>query len=205
MRASSPSTSFLPAHSLTISLSMDTMNYILERLNQVFQYVFEDDEICITRATTAEDVQDWDSVKHVTLMVTVEKTFGIIFTSSQVAGLKNVGELVDLVEAKLKRLTRNGSRTSLDPGVAPELTEKGLMQSTAVPLDGGNLFRVVRGMEKQGRIHEALALLREARRNTLDTEGIQRAGRTIHNAWLAGAFDGSIFGSSYSGNSRRLG
>jgi FkbH-like protein len=65
------------------------------------------------------------------------------------------------------------------------------MQSTAVPLDGGNLFRVVRGMEKQGRIHEALALLRESlRRNTLDTEGIQRAGRTIHNAWLAGASDG---------------
>jgi acyl carrier protein len=82
---------------------MDTMSDILERLNQAFQYVFEDDEICITRATTAEDVQDWDSVKHVTLMVTVEKTFGIIFTSSQVAGLKNVGELVDLVEAKLRR------------------------------------------------------------------------------------------------------
>jgi acyl carrier protein len=39
----------------------------------------------------------------VTLMVTVEKAFGIIFTSSQVAGLKNVGELVDLVKAKLSR------------------------------------------------------------------------------------------------------
>jgi acyl carrier protein len=82
---------------------MDTMSDILERLNQVFQYVFEDDELRITRDTTAEEVQDWDSVKHVTLMVTVEKAFGSIFTSSQVAGLKNVGELVDLVEVKLRR------------------------------------------------------------------------------------------------------
>ena len=73
----------------------------LERLNKVFQDVFEDDEIQITPETTADDVEGWDSLKHVTLMIRIEKALGVKFTSAQVASLKNVEELVSLVEAKL--------------------------------------------------------------------------------------------------------
>jgi acyl carrier protein len=69
----------------------------LTRLKQVFQDVFDDDELSVTRSTTAQDVEGWDSLMHVTLMVNVEKTFGIRFTSSEVASLKNVGELIDLI------------------------------------------------------------------------------------------------------------
>ena len=71
---------------------------MLDELTSLFQQVFDDDELVVTRATTADDVEGWDSLTHVTLMLGIEKRFGIRFKSSQVASLKNVGELVDLVE-----------------------------------------------------------------------------------------------------------
>jgi acyl carrier protein len=72
----------------------------LERLNQVFCAVFDDDELQITRQTTAKDVEGWDSLMHVTLVVNVEKAFKVKFTSSEVASLQNVGELLDLINAR---------------------------------------------------------------------------------------------------------
>jgi acyl carrier protein len=77
------------------------MNDTLERLNQVFEEVFDDDDLVVSPSTTAEDVEGWDSLMHVTLMIRVEKAFGVKFTSSQVAGLKNVGQLVELLDHKL--------------------------------------------------------------------------------------------------------
>ena len=77
------------------------MSDTLERLNEVFQQVFDDDELAVGPTTTAEDVEGWDSLMHVTLMIRVEKAFGVKFTSSQVAGLKNVGQLVELLDHKL--------------------------------------------------------------------------------------------------------
>jgi acyl carrier protein len=72
----------------------------LERLNQVFQNVFDDDELSINRQTTAKDVEGWDSLMHVTLIVNVEKAFGVKFSSSEVAGLQTVGDLIDLIDAR---------------------------------------------------------------------------------------------------------
>lgn len=72
----------------------------LTRLADVFRDVFEDDDLQITRATTAAQVPGWDSVMHITLMMGVERAFGMRFKSGEVAGLKNVGELVDLVDAR---------------------------------------------------------------------------------------------------------
>jgi len=74
----------------------------LDRLNDVFREVFDDDNMSVTRATSASTVEGWDSITHVTLMVNVEKAFGIRFSSAQIASLKNVGELVDLIETKTK-------------------------------------------------------------------------------------------------------
>jgi acyl carrier protein len=76
------------------------MTNTLEKLNQVFQDLFDDDELEVNRDTQAEDVEGWDSVMHVSLMIKVEKVFGLKFTSAQVSSLKNVGELVDLIDAK---------------------------------------------------------------------------------------------------------
>ena len=74
------------------------MTNTLEKLNQVFQDLFDDDELEVNRDTQAEDVEGWDSVTHVSLMIKVEKVFGLKFTSAQVSSLKNVGELVDLID-----------------------------------------------------------------------------------------------------------
>jgi acyl carrier protein len=70
------------------------------RLNAVFQRVFQDDDLSVDRETSAKDVEDWDSVMHVTLLVNVEKAFQIKFTSAEVARLERVGDLIDLIEEK---------------------------------------------------------------------------------------------------------
>lgn len=79
------------------------MSTTLDRLNDVFQQVFDDDEMEISRETTAQDVEGWDSLMHVTLMINIEKAFGLKFSSSEVASLHKVGDLGDLIDAKLGR------------------------------------------------------------------------------------------------------
>ncbi|HVU88621.1 MAG TPA: acyl carrier protein [Pirellulales bacterium] len=71
----------------------------LAQLTEVFHDVFDDDSLVITPQTTAKDIENWDSLMHVTLIVKVEKTFNVRFSSSDVAGLQNVGELVSLIDA----------------------------------------------------------------------------------------------------------
>lgn len=69
-------------------------------LTDVFREVFEDDDLVITRETRASDVPGWDSLMHVTLVLHVERMFGVRFSSSEVAMLQNAGELQDLVDAR---------------------------------------------------------------------------------------------------------
>ena len=77
-----------------------TKDEILEKLQDVFRDVFEDDELTIHRASSADDVEGWDSLMHVSLMINVERAFKAKFSTTQVASLKNVGELVDLLESR---------------------------------------------------------------------------------------------------------
>jgi len=74
----------------------------LEQLNDVFRHVFDDEDMTVTRATKASDVEDWDSIAHVSLLVSVEKAFRVKFSSSEIASLNDVGALVDLIETKVK-------------------------------------------------------------------------------------------------------
>ena len=76
------------------------MESVLLRVNQVFQELFDDEDLVIVRETIAADVAGWDSVMHVRLMLQLEKAFRIRFHSSEVASLTNVGDLIDLIEAK---------------------------------------------------------------------------------------------------------
>ena len=76
------------------------MSQTLAELNEVFREVFDDDEIDVTRQTSAKDIDEWDSLMHVNLVLAVESRFGVRFTSTEVAALKDVGELSDLVEKK---------------------------------------------------------------------------------------------------------
>ena len=73
------------------------MNEIYERLNEIFRDFFDDEEIELTPETTADDIDDWDSLNHITLMSAVEEEFGIRFTMGQVSGMKNVGEMAEII------------------------------------------------------------------------------------------------------------
>ena len=70
---------------------------IFEKLTEIFRDVFDDETLTISEATTAADVDDWHSLTHITLLATVEDEFGVKFSMKAVQGLKNVGELADLV------------------------------------------------------------------------------------------------------------
>jgi acyl carrier protein len=77
------------------------MNGIKSRLESVFRDLFDNPGLTLTRETTAADVEDWDSLNHVNLIVAIEKAFKIRFTTAEVSGLENVGELIDLIAKKL--------------------------------------------------------------------------------------------------------
>ena len=79
---------------------MDTPAVYAE-LSKVFSDVFDDDDIVLTPQLTARDVEGWDSLKHVRLILTAERAFGVKFAASEVAKLDNVGELAALIERKL--------------------------------------------------------------------------------------------------------
>ena len=74
-----------------------TKEIIYEKLNEVFRDVFDDDSIIVNADTTADDIEDWDSLEHINLVSAVEKEFGVKFTMAQVVGMKNVGEMVDVI------------------------------------------------------------------------------------------------------------
>lgn len=74
---------------------------IMEKTNEVFCNIFDDDEIVLTDTTTADDIEDWDSLEQINILVALEKLFSVKFAVSEVEGLKNVGEMLDLIEAKL--------------------------------------------------------------------------------------------------------
>jgi len=72
----------------------------LDQLSEVFQNVFDTDDLVVRRDLTAADVDEWDSLAHIRLMLRVEKHFGIKFTASEIGKLKSVGDLVDLIDRK---------------------------------------------------------------------------------------------------------
>ncbi|NNF16045.1 MAG: acyl carrier protein [Gammaproteobacteria bacterium] len=76
------------------------MSNTLIRLTDVFHDVFDDAGLELSRQMSAADVEDWDSLMHVNLVLAAEREFGVRFSSTEVAQLVNVGELVDLIDAK---------------------------------------------------------------------------------------------------------
>ena len=78
-----------------IILSADTA--ILEAVQEIFRDNFDDDTLEITRATCADDIEDWDSLEQINLLTAIEKKFNIKFKLADVRNLKNVGDLLDLV------------------------------------------------------------------------------------------------------------
>lgn len=73
-----------------------TRQEIFDKLNEVFSDVFDED-ITVTEATTAADIEEWDSLTHITLISEVEDAFDIKFSMKDVLGMKNVGEMADII------------------------------------------------------------------------------------------------------------
>ena len=73
---------------------------IYERLQAIFRDLFDEPGLVLTADTTARDVERWDSLSHVDMMVMVEEAFGIRFSTREVTGLANVGALAQVIERK---------------------------------------------------------------------------------------------------------
>jgi acyl carrier protein len=73
---------------------------VYEKLTTVFRDVFDEDGLEITPATTADDVDGWDSLSHIRLVLAVSKAFGVKFSAADLAGLKNVGEFAAIIQAR---------------------------------------------------------------------------------------------------------
>ncbi|GAA4467614.1 acyl carrier protein [Nemorincola caseinilytica] len=77
-------------------------NNIIKQVNDIFIDVLDNEDIKLTPETTAADVEDWDSLNHIQLVVAIEKHFKMRFTTAEINGWKNVGEMCVAIENRLK-------------------------------------------------------------------------------------------------------
>lgn len=75
---------------------------IFNEVQLIFQIVFDDEGLEISDSTNSEDIEDWDSLEHINLVVAMEKKFNLKFDIKEVGTLKDVGEMIDLIERRLK-------------------------------------------------------------------------------------------------------
>ena len=73
---------------------------ILKTVQDIFRDILDDEEIVLEDSTTADDVEGWDSLTHIQLIVAIEKQFKIKFTSKEILSWRNVGEMLDSIAAK---------------------------------------------------------------------------------------------------------
>lgn len=78
------------------------INTVYQKLNVIFQDLFDDDSIVVTPQTTAKDIEDWDSLEHITLIATVERTFKMKFKMGEISSMKNVGQMASIIQARTK-------------------------------------------------------------------------------------------------------
>ncbi len=78
-----------------------TREELFEKITEIFREEFDDDTLVIVDETNAADIEDWDSLAQVELIMTMEKEFNMKFNIKEVRELKNVGEMADLIMGKL--------------------------------------------------------------------------------------------------------
>ena len=78
-----------------------TRDEIMDKVRRIFWDVFDDETLDINDSTNSSDIEDWDSLEHITLVVSMEKEFNLSFDLKEVNELANVGEMVDLIASKL--------------------------------------------------------------------------------------------------------
>ncbi len=78
-----------------------TREAILKELEIIFRDIFDDEDIVLTDATNSDDIEDWDSLEQINLLVAIEKKFNLKFKLDEVSNLANVGDMVSLIEKLL--------------------------------------------------------------------------------------------------------
>jgi acyl carrier protein len=78
------------------------VNDIISQYQEIFKDVLDNDDVVLKYETTAADVEDWDSLSHIQIVVAIEKHFKVKFTTAEIREFKNVGEMC---EATLKKLS----------------------------------------------------------------------------------------------------
>lgn len=73
---------------------------IYEILNEIFRDIFDDEEIVVTPETNSDSIEDWDSLEHINLVVAIEKAFQMKFSMDEVTGMKDVGEMVEIIKQR---------------------------------------------------------------------------------------------------------
>lgn len=74
---------------------------VFEKINAIFRDIFDDESLVIADETTAADIEDWDSLEQINILVAMEKAFHVKFSVGEVEGLKDVGEMANLIIGKL--------------------------------------------------------------------------------------------------------
>jgi acyl carrier protein len=72
-----------------------------ERVQEIFRDIFDDQDLVIQDSTSSSDIEDWDSLNHINLVVAIEKDFKIKFNFNELSGLKDVGAMIDLILEKV--------------------------------------------------------------------------------------------------------
>lgn len=74
---------------------------VFEQLNEIFRDFFDDESIVVTEETTADDIEQWDSLEHINLIVAVEDAFQMKFGMGEVTTMKNVGEMAQIILSRI--------------------------------------------------------------------------------------------------------
>jgi len=78
-----------------------TRENVLEQVQDILRDIFDDESLIIADSTTADDIEDWDSLEHINVITSIEKHFKIRFAMNEVTGFKNVGNMVDTIFNKV--------------------------------------------------------------------------------------------------------
>jgi acyl carrier protein len=73
---------------------------MIKKLLPIFQSVFDDDSLVLYASTTASDIDGWDSLAHIRLIVAIEKLFKVRFSAAEIVKLQNVGDMINLISKK---------------------------------------------------------------------------------------------------------